>query len=208
MFISRQLRLTLLISFFGHLFLMGFVSVVFLPKGFQRKQYSTVDFLGSILGGDVSFKETRRALAKLPPEIDLQRQSFFYEGPEVVLPVKKKIFNPDGFIEIDNLKESIAFAASFVAAPEGHLEREVIFRPPVPKYPEWAESRESIGNCVVFKIYISSRGLVEAATNVQGSGNPEIDASLARYIRKWRFAPVREQKAQVAQTVKISLDLK
>jgi len=212
MFINRQLRLALLISFFWHVFLMTSVSIVFLPRGLKVKQYSSVAFLGSILRSPVSFAEAPLALREFPLEIDSQRQSFFYGEPQGSLISEKKAFEPDEFIDTDLPLDQGYGAGSYAtlaredsSKQSSKLEREVVFRPPIPKYPEWAGNQEAIGSCVVFKIYISSQGLVQAATNVQGSGNPEIDASLARYVRKWRFAPVVKEAQW--QTVKINLDV-
>lgn len=206
MFISRQLRIALLISFFWHLFLMASVSIVFLPKGLQPKQYTSVDFFGSILRS--AFEQgglARAPLREFPSEIDTEGQSFFYGRPGGSLLSEKEPFNPEDFIDIDVSKKSATLLASSVSR-EMSLQREVIFRPPIPQYPEWADSQEFMGGCVIFRIYISSQGLVQVATNIQGSGNPEIDASLARYVRKLRFAPVAGQKG-AWQTVKLSLDL-
>jgi len=114
--------------------------------------------------------------------------------------------NPDGFIDIDAHQEEGTFAASFVSTDDFLLQREIIFKPPIPEYPEVATQQELKAGFVIFKIHLSDDGLVEEAINVRSCGNPEIDAALARYIRKWRFAPVVGRKRQ-KETIKIDLDL-
>ena len=173
--------------------------------------YLSIPFLGSILRNSVSIRQAPQAQKKhfvgLPSEVDIQKQSLFYERPHISLPIEREALNPDGFIDIDAHGEERTFAASFVSINETLLQREIIFQPPIPEYPEDATTQQELKTSfVIFKIYVSDDGLVEEAINVCSCGNPEIDAALARYIRRWRFAPVAGRKRQI-QTIKIDLDL-
>ncbi len=148
----------------------------------------------------------------------------FSEKPYVSLPVKRDTLNPDSFIDVDTRQRPGFSGLSSEAqaevgtatqrdssllqnrpSPSRSGGREIIFQPPISEYPEWIDSREFKGSSVVFKIYISADGLVQEITNVQLSGNPEMDAALARYIRRWRFAPIFSLPGQW-QTIKIKLD--
>ncbi len=303
MVISRQLRIALLISFLWHLFCMSFVSIVFLPGAFKPRHYSSVYFLGSILGSPVSARppallesgraglpvdkrgagEARRMprlykgdFVKLPPELDARMDiTPFSERQRTSLPAQRKVLNPDDFIDVDVLlrqgfplrsssfggqveglspeaqalgdvsKEDISSFESFASAKRPKAQRDssllqnrpspsrdssllqnrpspsrsggrsggrsegrqIIFQPAFLNYPEVAIQQELKGDWAIFKIYISADGLVEQLICIQVSGNPEIDAALARYIERWRFAPVAGLQGQW-QTVKISLDAK
>ncbi|MFH1246070.1 MAG: hypothetical protein V1662_06270 [Candidatus Omnitrophota bacterium] len=83
------------------------------------------------------------------------------------------------------------------------LQREIIFQPPFPKYYELTEPKPT-RSYAIFKIFISAAGTIDEITNVKLSGNPEMDMTLARYIKKWRFAPAFGPDGQW-QTVKINL---
>lgn len=209
MFINRQMRLALLISLLWHLFWMFSVSILFLPSGFKLKRYSSVHFLGSILRGPLSFDRAQptqeKHLVGFPSEADIQRMSHFNKSPDASLPAEKVVFSPDSFIDVDISKDNAATMVSFLTEKAISAQREIIFRPPLPEYPEWEEGQRYITSCLVFKIYISSQGLVQEIINEQASGNPEIDAALARYIRKWRFAPASGLQGQW-QTIKINLN--
>ena len=235
MVIGRQLRIALLVSFLWHLFCMSFVSIVFLPGGFKPRQYSSVYFLGSILRSPVLARppavlESRRAglpvdkrgagearrmsrlykgdFVKLPPELDARMDiTPFSERQRTSLPAQRKVLNPDDFIDVDVLKEGIPSFKSFASAKRPKTPRQIIFQPAFLNYPEVAIQQELKGDWAIFKIYISADGLVEQLICIQVSGSPEIDAALARYIERWRFAPVAGLQGQW-QTVKISLDAK
>lgn len=209
MLISRQLRIALLISFLWHFFWMCAVNIVFLPRGGQLRQYSSIAFLGSILRNSFAGEETLPAkkpdFAELPAGLTARNFSIFEQTPPVSLALEKISLNPDNFVELDSAKEVGLSTEEFVSTKSTLKEREVIFRPATPEYPEWTQ-QGFISSSVIFHVYISADGLVEETTNIQGSGNPQIDAALARYIRKWRFAP-RLDKQGTWQMVKISLDL-
>lgn len=195
MIISRQLCIALLISFLWHLFWMFSVSIVFLPGGFRVRQYSYVDFLGSILRIPAPLSH-KRELAEVPAEIDMQGPAPFSERPYISLPLERKIFNPDTFVDVDTRQVKAFSVEDLVPPQKAAAGREVIFQPPIREYPEWAGSRQFWASSLIFKIYISADGLVQEITNVQGSGNPEIDTALARYVRKWRFAPAFDSGGQ------------
>lgn len=208
MMVSPELRITLLISFVFHLFCALFVSITFLPSGYKMRQYSSVIFFGSILSTPIFVEQAssskKKDIAKLPAEADIQKSMLpFSERPGVSLLLEKEALDPDEFVDIDRLKDEPPSFTNFVST-RLTPQREIIFKPPLPQYPEWRQQEEK-GAFAIFKIYISADGLVEHSICMQGSGNPEIDAALARYIRRWRFAPVLRAKLEM-QTVKINLD--
>jgi TonB family protein len=132
-------------------------------------------------------------------------KSRFLDTPTAGYFLDKQAFDPDGFI-LDADKGQEVFAQSFGAQKDSSGGREIIFQPAFSVYPEW-EQHELKADNVVFKIFISAEGLVEEVTNLKTSGNPEIDAALARYIRRWRFAPASDLSGQW-QRVKMKLTLR
>ena len=198
MIISRQLRIALLISFLWHLFWFFSVSIVFLPRGFKLKQYSSVCFLGSILRDSITFGQMlpleKRQLVELPSEADISTRDPFSAGQYASLPLEKKTLSPESFIDVDIPEKIVPSLTSFVSIEATPSQREVIFQPVIPGYPEWASGQGFKENPTVFKINISPDGLVQEIVNIRVSGNPEIDAALARYIRRWRFAPAFNQQ--------------
>jgi hypothetical protein len=197
--VSRELKIFLLVSFLWHLFWMSVISIVFLPKGLTPKQYSPICFLGSILRDPVfRAQHTGKGdLVQLPSEARLCSSV-----SEPSLPVEREILNPEDFIEVDIHRKAASMPlAGSAKRPDGR--RQTIFQPPFPNYPEWV-GQKFRGDYAVFKMYISAGGLVEQTINVQGSGDPEVDAVLARYIGRWRFAPVSQPSGEW-QTVKINL---
>ena len=215
--------MALLISFLWHLFCMSFVSIVFLPGGFKPRQCSSAYFLGSILRSPVSARPAYQQaggqarqmprvdkgdFVKLPPELDTQMDiTHFSERQRTSLPAQRKVLNPDDFIDVDVSKEGIPYRPSPSRSGGRSGGRQIIFQPAFLNYPEVAIEQELKGNWAGFKIYISADGLVEQLICIQVSGSPQIDAALARYIERWRFAPVAGLQGQW-QTVKINLGLK
>ena len=203
--VSRKLQISLLVSFVFHFLCISFVSITFLSSGYKMNRYCSVNFFGSILSRLEPIEQFKKKdMVKLPAEADIQRKiAPFSQKPDVSLRLKKQTLNPDEFVDIDMPKvEPPSFASLSSARPA--QEREVIFKPPLPEYPEWRQPGGR-GASAIFKIYISADGLVEQSICMQGSGNPEIDAALARYIRRWRFAPALGANFAL-QTVKINLD--
>ncbi len=206
--VSRQLRFSLLVSSLLHLFCFAFISVVFLPRGFSLNSPTRVDFLGSILAGNIyksELGEPKQAVFKVPAEAQINTTGFFSSVPAVLPDLEKQSMDYDQFINID----SVPLPAPFLndtELPADSGEREVIFKPDLPEYPEWSGSQEVNSGLAVFDVYISSAGLIEQLLCVQSSGNPQLDAALTRYIRKWRFAPVdKEQNAR--QSIEIDLNM-
>lgn len=226
MFINRQLRIALLISFLWHLFCLSSVSIIFLPVGLKQKQYCSVYFLGSILRGPISFGQihydNKKHFVELPLEAVDQMKGHFSGRPYTSLPLERGFLNPEGIIEVDaHLRQGppslfeqrrispVASAKEDYSGPSlknSSQQREIIFQPSFPEYPEWIGSQEFRASPVIFKIYISGDGLVQEIINVQASGDPEIDVILARYIKRWRFAPAFSLQGQW-QTVRLSLDV-
>lgn len=206
MFIDRPLRLAIIISFFWHLFWMSSVSIMFLPLGFKPRSFVQVNFLGTIVSNEpAKLSKTAENAINLNQIINLaawpKEDSNETQLPD--LPLERKGVEPDELIDVDVPAQIKPFAAGS-SADESSPERVVIFQPPLPQYPEWTQQEFKKGT-IVFDVYISASGLVEQLVNLEGSGNPDIDAALARYIRRWRFAPAEERDA-CWQNVKIDLD--
>ncbi len=208
MIISRNMRIALLISLFWHLFCLSSVSIIFLPRGLEPRSDAAVNFLGSILKSPISFAQGpasgEAGLVNFPAEAEIPRVSNFSARPYPYLRTEKDISGSGNIVDIDASANEGLFAASFIFQKSSGQKREIIFQPARPEYPEWTRQELKTG-CVVFKIFISPDGLVQEIINLQSSANPEIDAALARYIKRWRFAPTADTQGQW-QTVKLNLD--
>lgn len=203
--LNKELQVALVFSFLWHAFLFSAVSLVFLPESLPLNQHPAVAFLGSILRDPLvrGPRAERGSLLEMPLGLDTAKSSFL--GRPVATPqVDKEALSPDDFVgDVDRQKEQVA--QSFRQAPGEYSGREVIFQPSFQIYPEWQQRQPEAGS-VVLRILVSPEGLVEEVVNVRSSGDPDIDAALARYVRRWHFAPLVEQKVQW-QTVTIRLDL-
>ncbi|MBN2097706.1 MAG: hypothetical protein JW714_04420 [Candidatus Omnitrophica bacterium] len=189
MIINKELRIALLLSLCWHLFWMSSVSIVFVPRGLGVRQFSGVNFLGSILGSSAEEGlAPASGFSQLPQELNIQK-TYFTKSPQAILPLEKNFPNTDDFID---LAVPVAKGPVLItSATEGDTSlagRQPIFKPPFPQYLNWVEE-ELKTDAVSFKTYIEPSGLVQEVINVQASSNPEIDVLLARYVRKWRFAP-------------------
>lgn len=208
MLISKQLRVALIISFFWHLFWISSICIIFLPNSLPKRQFPLVNFIGSVLRNNIADNQSLTrpaALVSLPAEADIHRQGFFKISPDVFLQLEKKYFRSSRFIDVDKSERKKAiFKNVSSSSPVKTKDREILFRPAFHQYPEW-NTQQISRNDIVFKIYISAEGLVQQVINLRTCGNPEIDAALARYIRRWRFAPDADQRAQW-QKIKLSLE--
>jgi len=159
------------------------------------------------LNDRVSLTDPRKGVVELPAEADIQAKSYFRGRPYTLLQFKKKALAADTFIDVDAPEKKMPFfGRSPVLTQEQGPKRQILFRPPFPEYPEW-QHYQLKGNYAVFEVCVLGDGLAGQVINVKTCGNPEIDAVLARYLRKWRFAPSSEQKEQW-QRIKLTLDVK
>jgi TonB family protein len=207
MLINHQLKVSLLISCCWHLFCFSFFSIAFLPSGYRPNRYPTVSFSGSILKGPVFIRQPAPAKQivelPLPQDLDPGRGRFSQSPDALFLPGKKQ-FLLNSFSDIDALEKT---KTTFSSQKKVSSQREVIFRPSFPYFPEWAGAQKEWPAFTVFEVYISADGLVEQPVCLQGSGNPEIDARLIRYISRWRFTPLGEPEYQ-KQTVRVDLEFR
>ncbi len=209
MLLSRQLRVALLISFIWHLFWLSFIRIVSLPPIYLANQYCSVYFLGSILQSPISVIQRSLPLKKAPVEVPAEfairldsRQ--FSKTDEAVLRTARAVPSPDTFVDLDEPLKNTPKSTGLYSIAGQLQQRKLLYQPELFRYPEWTQ-QELKAKAALFKVYISANGLVEQSICVQASGNPEIDAALARYIEKWRFAPASGVNGQW-QSVKIDLD--
>jgi hypothetical protein len=179
---------------------MSFICIVFPSHNLESRKFSPVIFLGSILQKPVVMRQTRhmakREFSKLFSKMDLQKEAnCFNQLSPISLSIERENIDPDKFIDVDKSKKRQLLLPSFAMTEYPRAQREIIFRPTFFEYPEWSEQEFSTVEAI-FKIYISADGFVEQIINEQVSGNPEIDAALARYIAKWRFTPTFDQSGQ------------
>jgi TonB family protein len=87
------------------------------------------------------------------------------------------------------------------------LGRSVIYKPELPKYPEWLRKLGSDFE-VNLKFLILPDGTIANVEKVSSSGYPEVDEIGVRYIRKWKFMPVARDLPQENQWGLIKLVFK
>lgn len=165
---------------------------------------ASIYFWGSILESS-SFlqqgpQDKKRTFTELPFSSSRETQIRF---DDPAWSSQRGIVNPDELVELDHARQGNPVFSDLVPAVTSSQKREIIFQPPLPKHPEWRQQKIRADQAV-FKIYISAEGLVEEVLNSESSSHPEIDAALARYLSRWRFAPAASQKGQW-QTVRIGL---
>jgi len=158
------------------------------------------------LNNRFSLRDPQKGFIELPAEADIKAKSYFNERPYTLLHFEKKALAADAFIDVDAPKEKMPFFGQGpVLTQERGLKRQILFRPSFPEYPEW-QYYQLKGNYAVFEVCVLGDGLVGQVINVTTCGNPEIDAVLGRYLRKWRFAPSSNQKEQW-QKIKLALEI-
>lgn len=206
--ISRRFQICLLFSLIGHSLCFCLVTIIFPPAGFKNNRCPAVNFLGPILPPEqkITAQTPLKSFAKkLDKECIVSLPGFI---APLLLPIEQTVSNPANIIGA--IEKDIAGGDSFkklsvhtTEAVPNLLQREIIFQPPFPKYYALNEPL-SPKNAAIFKINVSPDGTIEKITSMKLSGNPEMDTILARYIKKWRFAPAWTQGSR-QQIVKINI---
>ena len=160
------------------------------PKQLQKRQFSEVNFWGSILEGNtVSISddvESENFNSDLEPvalgSVETQElekaplpfsEIFDKSTPEI----EPEVFDDIGFKIIENFDDE--------------FKRGVMFKPDLPPCPEWAKELSG-GFEIELRFLILPDGTVGGVENITSSGYIELDEIGVRYIRRWKFVPLSE----------------
>jgi len=207
---ARPFTVALCISLSCHLFLMFFVTVVVVPKSFQRLRVYTVSFLGPILektAFELMFDEKARSEnAQLRQPLDLGGgggSAAVYAGGEGVAVRFESLFpksspqpSDAGAYELSDDFKFLPPAGAFghaiqEARGSGDIreDREVVFKPVLPTVPRRTDlNRETFAVGLKFKVLPS--GAVDDVMLVASSGYPDIDIAAIDYVKGTRYAPL------------------
>jgi len=215
MFKDRNFNLAVLFSGAWHLFWIFAITIVITPTVQPGNMYQEIDFLGPILektAFDLMAEEGKpqaeTLYARSAVFVDKiylkpqgpRRKVLKESAPDAVL--DKFIFRLGDFVK-DAKDVPLYFASEIrmreketvkpgaVSLIEGPAKtREIIYSPAPPKIPLGLYGdMEKIS--VSIKFFIADNGVVYHAEPVLSSGFPEVDLQAIRFIKRWRFSPLR-----------------
>lgn len=226
----------LLVSVLLHLFSIYSVRIYVKPAVLNKGTFSSVSFLGSILGeGPVrAGKVTGKAAseAAVGHERSLAAAEALAAENAKVADKDRPVFvtDFDMFKELESKpatgeitgekqiprKAADKIMVSYKAHPSqirGPARfREVIYKPELPSYLRWDEELgvdlDRLGDSfeMEFKFWVSPEGKVELVERVSSSGHPTVDLVGMRYLKGWQFAPIASGASKDAQWGAVTLN--
>lgn len=199
------------------------VTIIIVPAGVMQKRLSDIYFLGSLLDKK-SFKHEFRNIGNLPGGGEQRARAKPVLEGRPAFPVKR--VNPgrekgaslkrlyglddiDSVIETEKLLPAQAEREYLYEGPGDRLleisggakDRLVLFKPPLPDYKtavsiNQQDSILSTSYKVQLKLLITADGTVKSADILQTSGYPDIDLIAERYVKKWKFIPLKPDEPQ------------
>jgi len=214
----------LIISFLWHILCFFMVTIIIVPVGLMQKRLSDIYFLGSLLDKksfkhefidlDAYSEKRRKSAAKLSLDdqrlIPVKRIGFGRERP-LFLENSSETMNIDSIIGTEKLFPNTVKKERVYSKPDSGFpeisgkakDRLVLFKPPFPDYKIALSARNKdnafISSSVKLKLIITKDGTVKAADILQTSGYPDIDLITVRYVKKWRFIPLKPNQPQEDQ---------
>ena len=200
------------------------VTIIVLPVGVMQKRLSDIYFLGSLLDKK-SLKHDLKDLDALSEgakkggvELPLDNQPTLSDK-RVDFRIKRDLFleNSSGFQGIDSIigtekifpnmiKKEHVYSEPDNTYPEisgKAKDRLVLFKPPFPDYKSAVSAHYKdnipISFNVRLRLVITEDGTVNAADALETSGYPDIDFIAIRYVKKWKFIPLKPDQAQEDQ---------
>ncbi|MBI3990571.1 MAG: energy transducer TonB, partial [Candidatus Omnitrophica bacterium] len=145
--------------------------------------------------------------AASPPVTFPERRS-----PESSLDASKSgvvSLTPFGSVKEGPPEESPMEEMKGVKAPELEIEgpakeRVVLYKPPLPPYPKWAEMA-GLDFDLVLKFMVNQKGEVKLVETLISSGYPQVDTLGLRYLKNWRFNPLSSEDDKAGQWGKIKI---
>ncbi len=214
----------LIMSFLWHLLCFFMVTIIIVPVGVMQKRLSGIYFLGSLLDKkffkhefrdlDTFSKNRRKATAGLflddQQVIPVKRigfgreRGFFLENSSEIMGIDSIIGTEKLFPDMVK-KERVYLEpdSSFSEISGKAKDRIVLFKPPFPDYKVTLSARHKdnilISCSVKLRLIITKDGTVKAADILQSSGYPDINLIAVRYVKKWKFIPLKPDQAQEDQ---------
>lgn len=174
------------------------------PEKLAERKFTQINFWGSLLEENRVNLKNKQPAAETLNNKQIDREFSVLE--KETLPVFELSEKQDPVIEIDPvISEEFSISGSL----NGEFKRNVLVKPALPAYPEWAKE---IGNYfeIELKFLILPDGTIGTVEKVTSAGYPELDEIGIRYIRKWKFMPLSEGVKALEQwgTVKLIFNLK
>jgi TonB family protein len=200
------------------------VTIIIVPVGVIQKKLSSIYFLGSLLDKksfkhefrdlDTFFKKRQKTTAKLflddQQVIPVKRIGFGRESG-LFLENSSKITGIDSIIGTEKLFPDMVKKERVYSEPDSGFSeisgkaknRIVLFKPPFPDYKVAVSARHKddmlISCSVKLRLIITKDGTVKAADILQTSGYPDINLIAVRYVKKWKFIPLKPDQPQEDQ---------
>lgn len=210
------------LSLLWHLLWTILITVVVLPVEFSLKGFPVVSFLGPILE-DKFFNE-------IMEEKPLDILPFKDEAVKVTVDLPE-IVNPDNITtEVQKEKIDVSYGLNrhkeIPAYREVELDkklyetqlievtgparyREILYKPILPEYPEWAEEM-GMDFDIDVRFSVSQEGEVKNVSILTSSGEPQVDLLGAAYLKRWRFVSLSKDASKKEEwgIIKIHFRLK
>lgn len=228
MFANRAFNIAFLISLAWHLFWMSAVNVVVLPGRYKARELTSVSFLGPLLEKTAldimlvnkpvavttryqhslkyahSFDKKEDGLH--PEKVDREEvEERIYARAEneiSKIPVAVSLRDKEipNIVKVKRPKDTQLKGPSEISGVAA--KREVIYKPIKPQVS--SRIKPSAPFILELGFSVSAQGEVNEVVPVVSSGDPEVDLLGIRYLKNWKFAPLREN-SQESQEGRIKL---
>ncbi len=222
----------LVISFSWHLLCFFMFTIIIVPVGVIQKRLSDIYFLGSLLDKK-SLKHESEGLDAFS-KIDRQgRRELSLDGYQAVAENNVDLIRGRGpaledsarFSGIDSIIGTVKIYPDIMKKERVYTEpdvgsseitgkakdRLILFKPPLPDCKIALSSYHKDGapiSCNVrLRLVITKNGTVKIADTIETSGYPDIDLIAIRYVKKWKFIPLKPDQLQEDQEGIVRVEL-
>lgn len=209
--ISRNLRIALVVSIAIHIAAMSAVKII-TPEGMERiKPFTQVDFLGPILrktAFDIMIENVTplmktdysgegRNLATSYLKVNAPRieprvfgaasygEMFANPGSGWLLPADKTV---PSFLLDNPLYGMLPDSTALLQSKGTGFSRDVVYKPEPPLLLKGLYGQQEAFSMKV-RIMVDEAGTVKLVEPLTTTGFPQIDIAVAKYVKKWMFAP-------------------
>ena len=200
------------------------ITIIILPVGIIQKRLSDIYFLGSLLDKKYLEHDLKdlytlfEGVKKGGVELPLDNQSILSDK-RIDFRTKRDLFleNSSEFLVIDSIigtekifpdmiKKEYVYSEpdnTYSEISGKAKDRIVLFKPPFPDYKVAVSAHYKdnmpISFNVKLRLVITENGTVSVADALETSGYPDIDLIAIRYVKKWKFIPLKPDQAQEDQ---------
>ena len=222
----------LVISFSWHLFCFLMFTIIIVPVGVMQKRLSDIYFLGSLLDKK-SLKHASEGLDNFSNKDREGKMELSLDGQQAVLGNRidfsreRELFleNTSGFSNIDSIigtekiyPDLMKKERVYAQPVEGFSEitgtagdRLILFKPPLPDcriaLSAYQKDGAPISCNVRLALVITKDGTVKTADILETSGYPDLDLIAIRYVKQWKFIPLKPDQLQEDQEGIIQIKL-